>query len=93
MDRKMDDEELEAYLKIEALILDALVDLGLQSETADFFRMMSVLNNKPALIFLIDAAEGFREYLEQDPEMGEEDQDQDQEVQYILNLEKPKTVH
>ena len=90
MDRKMDDEELEAYLKIEALILDALVDLGLQSETADFFRMMSVLNNKPALTFLIDAAEGFREYLEQDPEMEE---DQDQEVQYILSLEKPKTVH
>lgn len=93
MDRKMNDDELEAYLKIEALILDTLVDLGLASETADFFRMMSVLNNKPALTFLIDAAEGFREYLEQDPEGMEEDPNQDQETQYILSLDKPKTVH
>ena len=92
MDMDMDDEELEAYLKVEALILDSLVDLGLQPDTADFFRMMSVLNNKPALAFLIEAAEGYREYLEQEPEE-DQDQNQDQDTQYILSLEKPKTIH
>lgn len=46
-----------------------LVNKGLEPETVKFYQQLSDINSKPSsLYYLIEAAEGFKEYLDQEPE-------------------------